>query len=165
MFTGFWPLIKLIFRRDRVKLPVWIICFTVFLLWMIPLLKEMYSDADTLATLYQTFALNPAGIFLTGMMDGPTFGALITIETVLWWGLAIAFMNILLIVRHTRQNEEMGAQELIQSCRVGRWASLLAVLKVAFLTNMIITVALGFGMTLLTDQWSASQSWLYALSM
>lgn len=165
MFAGLFPLIKLIFRRDRIKLPVWIICFTVFLLWMIPLLKEMYSEPDTLATLYQTFALNPAGIFLTGMMDNASFGALITIETVLWWGLAIAFMNILLVVRHTRQNEEMGAQELIQSCRVGRWASLLAVLKVAFLTNLIITVALGFGMTLLTDQWSASQSWLYAIAM
>ena len=64
MFTGLFSLIKLIFRRDRVKLPVWIICFTLFLLWMIPLLKEMYADAETMNTLYQTFALNPAGIFL-----------------------------------------------------------------------------------------------------
>ncbi|MCL1839544.1 hypothetical protein FWF89_00880 [Candidatus Saccharibacteria bacterium] len=166
MFTGLFPLIKLILRRDRVKLPIWIFCFTAFLLLMLPLLHEMYGDAASLNTLFETFSANAAGIFLTGVMDSPTFGALMTIETLLWWGLAIAFLNILLIVRHTRQNEEMGAQELIQSCRVGRSTSLVAVLIIAFLTNLIITVALGIGMSILNyDSWSTGQAWLYAITM
>ena len=165
MFAGLTTLVKLIFRRDRVKLPVWIFCFTLFLLWMVPMLQNIYGDQESLTTLYQTFATNPAGIFLVGFMDSPTFGAFMTIETLLWWGLAIAFLNILLVVRHTRQNEEIGAQELIQSCRVGRSTGLVAVLLVALLTNTLITIVLGFGMTLLGgDYWGADQAWLYAIN-
>lgn len=165
MFSGLFSLIKLVFRRDRVKLPVWIGCFTLFILYMIPTLQNIYGDAESLGVLSQTFSTNVAMQFLVGPMDGPTFGALFTIETLLWGGLAIAFMNILLIIRHTRHNEEIGAQELIQSCRVGRGASLLAALKVAFLTNLITTVALGFGMTALCDSWGANEAWLYAVTM
>ena len=165
MFAGLATLIKLILRRDRVKLPVWTICFVVFLLWMIPLLSDMYGDAASLEALYQTLSANAAGIFLTGTMDTPTFGALMTIETLLWWGLAIAFLNILLVVRHTRQNEEMGAQELVQSCRVGRGTSLMAVLIVALLANFVIAIGLGVGMSLMSDAWTSNQAWLYAVTM
>lgn len=83
----------------------------VSLIAMVPLLKNVYGDQQSLQMVYQTFSINPAGLFITGPMDAPTFGAMMTIETLLWWGLAVAFMNVL-IVRHTRQNEETGAQEL-----------------------------------------------------
>ena len=166
MFTGLFSLIKLILRRDRIKLPVWIIIFVASIIMMLPLLHDMYGDTESLTTLYQTFSANAAGIFLTGFMDGPNFGSLITLETLLWWGLAVAFLNILLVVRHTRQNEEIGAQELIQSCRVGRSTSLVAVLIVAVLTNIILTIGLGIGMAIFNyDAWSTGQAWLYALTM
>lgn len=165
MLTGTSKLIKLILRRDRVKLPVWIFCVTLSLLCMIPLLQSVYGDQNSLNTLYQTFSTNPAGVFLTGPIDEPTFGALFTIETLLWWGLGIAFMNTLLIVRHTRQNEEIGAQELILSGQVHRGTSLVAALVVAFGLNLITTIGIGIGMTLLANSWSTSQAWLYALSL
>ncbi len=165
MLTGISPLIKLILRRDRVKLPIWIICVVASLLCMIPLLQGVYGDQASLNTLYQTLGTNPAGVFLTGPIDEPTFGALFTIETLLWWGLVIAFMNTLLIVRHTRQNEEMGSQELILSGQVHRGTSLVAALAVAFGINLITTVGIGVGMTLLANSWSTSQAWLYALSL
>lgn len=164
MLVGVWSLIKLILRRDRIKLPVWVIGIAASLLAMIPLLRDMYGDPKELATLHGAFATNPAGIFLTGPMDGPTFGGLMTIETVLWWGLALAFMNTLLIVRHTRQNEEMGAQELILSGRAHRGSGLLAVLIVAIAANLLVALMLGIGMAG-EDGWSAGGGWLYALSM
>ncbi len=165
MFSGTWTLIKLILRRDRIKLPLWIIGIVVSLLLMIPLLKNVYGDTKSLTTLFQTFSSNPAGLFLTGPMDAPTFGGLMTIETLLWWGLVVAFMNTLLIIRHTRQNEEMGAQELILSGQTHHSTGLIAVLIVAFLMNLLVVVGLGLGMNAMEDSWGVNNAWLYALAL
>lgn len=164
MFAGTWTLIKLILRRDRLKLPLWIVLVVGFTLGMVPLLKNTYGDEATLTTLYQTFQGNSAGLFMTGMMDDPTFGALFTIETVLWVGLAVAFMNTLLVIRHTRQNEETGAQELILSGRVSHQASLIAILIVAFVVNLLIALGLGAGLSA-DSALSTSGAWLYSLAM
>lgn len=163
--AGLWTLIRLILRRDRVKLPLWIGGFVLSLLAMIPLLRDIYGSEESLQTLYATFGINPAGLFMTGPMDAPTFGALITIETLLWWGLAIAFLNILLIVRHTRHNEEIGAQELLLSGRVHRASGLVAALVVASGVNVLIVLGLGFGMEAMNVSWSSEQSWLFAVAM
>lgn len=164
MIAGIKPLIRLILRRDRLKLPLWTIGIVLSLLSMVPLLKETYGDPTSLATLFQTFGLNPAGLFLTGPMDAPTFGALMTIETVLWWGLLIAFMNTFFIVRHTRHNEEIGAQELILSGQVHRSASLTSALLVAFVVNAAIALGIGAGMGLAGDIWGGGSGWLFGLA-
>ena len=163
--TGTWNLIKLILRRDRVKLPVWILSLVGILLWMIPILKDTYAAPETLATLHQQFSMVPAGLFLTGPMDGANFGSLFTLETVLWWGIMIAFMNTLFVIRHTRQNEEMGAAELIFSGLVHRGAGLAAALIVAFVMNLVMAVLMGAGMCLLFDGWGNGSVMLYAVAM
>ncbi len=165
MFAGTWTLIKLIFRRDRIKLPVWIVAIVASLVSMVPMLRNVYGDETSLATLHETFGTNPAGIFLTGPMDAPTLGGLMTIETVLWWGLAVAFMNTLFVVRHTRQNEEMGAQELLLSGRAHRASGLIAALVVALGANLLLAVGIGVGLILVEASWSAEQAWLFGLSM
>ena len=163
--SGLLTLIRLILRRDRVKLPLWIGIFVLGLLAMIPLLRDVYGSEESLQVMYATLAANPAGLFMTGPMDGPTFGSLMTLETLLWWGLAIAFLNTLLVVRHTRHNEEIGAQELLLSGQVHRASSLVAVLIVALGVNVLITIALGLGMNVMDTGWGAEQSWLFAISM
>ncbi|HMR72499.1 MAG TPA: hypothetical protein PKD68_00630 [Candidatus Saccharibacteria bacterium] len=163
--AGLWTLIRLILRRDRVKLPLWIGGFVLSLLTMIPLLRDIYGSEESLRTLYATFGANPAGLFMTGPVDAPTFGALITFETLLWWGVAIAFLNTLLIVRHTRHNEEIGAQELLLSGRLHRASSLVAALVVALGVNVLIVLGLGFGMSAISASWSSGQSWLFAVAM
>lgn len=165
MFAGTWTLVKLILRRDRIKLPLWILSVVVSLIAMVPLLKNVYGDQQSLQMVYQTFSINPAGLFITGPMDAPTFGAMMTIETLLWWGLAVAFMNVLLIVRHTRQNEETGAQELLLSGRVHRNSTLLSVLIVAYICNALVAVGMGTGLTLSDADWNAQEAWLYGISM
>lgn len=164
--TGIWPLIKIILRRDRIKLPVWVLGIGLSLAGMVvPMLKDLYGDQKSLETLYASFGTNPAGLFLTGPMDGANFGALVTIETVLWWGLAIAFMNTLLVVRHTRHNEEIGAQELLLSGSVHRNAPLIAVLAVAFVANLALAGIISVGLLIVGGPWETSGAWLYGLSM
>ncbi len=163
--AGLGTLIRLILRRDRIKLPLWIGGFVLTLVSMIPLLRDVYGDEESLTTMYATFSANPAGLFMTGPMDEPTFGAFFTLETLIWWGIALAFLNTLLIVRHTRHNEEIGAQELLLSGQMHRASSLVAALAVAFGVNALIVLGLGFGMEAMSPGWATSQSWLYALAM
>lgn len=161
-----WTLIKLILRRDRVKLPVWIGVISLSLLSMIPVLQKTYGDQSSIDVLYQTFSVNPAGLFLTGPVDAPTFGALVTIETLLWWGLAIAFMSTLLIVRHTRHNEETGAQELLLSGQIRRSSSLVAALIVAVAANIVMGLVIGGGLVLIAGEyWSPEHSWLFGAAL
>ena len=163
--SGVGTLIRLILRRDRIKLPVWIGGFLLSLIAMVPLLQDVYGDKESLATVYATFNANPAGMFMTGPMDEPTFGAFMALETLLWWGMAIAFLNTLLVVRHTRHNEEIGAQELLLSGRVHRSSSLIAALTVSLAVNALIVLGLGIGLQAVDAPWSASQSWLYAVAI
>lgn len=163
--AGLWTLIRLILRRDRIKLPIWIIGFVLLLVAMIPLLNDVYGDDESLATMHATFSASPAGLFMTGPMDAPTFGAFMTIETLLWWGIAIAFLNTLLVVRHTRHNEEIGAQELLLSGKAHRASSLAAALIVALGVNIIIAGLVCVGFEAVNVPWQTSQTWLYALAM
>lgn len=163
--AGLWTMIRLILRRDRVKLPAWASAIVVSLVVMVPLLRDMYGDEESLQVMYATFVANPAGLFMTGPMDEPTFGAFFTLETLIWWGVAIAFFNTLLVVRHTRHNEEIGAQELLLSGQVRRSTSLVAVLIVALGVNILMTFAVGAGLEMTSPPWSNEQSWLYALTL
>lgn len=162
--AGLSTLLALILRRDRVKLPLILVLLITSLLAMIPLLGDVYGDTESLATMYATFGVNPAGLFMTGPMDAPTFGAFMTIETVLWWGLVVAFINTMLIVRHTRHNEEIGAQELLLSGQAHRASGLVAAMLTALVVNVIIAVGIGAGVQLFDPGWSAEQSWLYGVA-
>lgn len=165
MLAGVKALIRLNLRRDRLKLPLWTIGIVASLLSMVPLLQQTYGDSKSLISLHQTFGLNPAGLFLTGPMDLPSLGGLMTIETLLWWGLVIAFANTFLIIRHTRHNEEIGAQELILSGQVHRSAALTSSLWVALIFNGLLAIGLGGGLSLFGDIWGNGSGWLYGLAL
>lgn len=165
MFAGVGAFVKLILRRDRVKLPVLVASFSLILLAMIPMLREVYGEQTELDTLFVAFGTNPAGLFLTGPMNAPTFGGLMSIETLLWWGLAIALINTTFIVRHTRQNEEMGSQELLLSGRTHRSSGLVAALAVAFVMNFGITLVVGLGFSVMEPSWGVESAWVYAVAM
>lgn len=163
--AGVTQFIKLILRRDRVKLPVWLLGVVITLLAMVPMLRTVYGIDAELQTIYQTFSANPAGLVLTGPMDAPNFGAVMTIETLLWWGMAVVLMNTMFVVRHTRQNEELGAQELLLSGQAHRLSGLTAALIVALFMNVIVAVGLAVGLAVLDQSWTMESAWLYGISM
>lgn len=162
-----WTLVKLILRRDRIKLPVWILASSLTLLSIIPVLRSTYGEQQAIDALYQTFSANASGLFITGPMNAPTFGGLMTTETVLWWGMVVAFMSTLLIVRHTRLNEDMGAQELLLSGQIKRSDGLVAALIVAAGANIINGIIVAVGLWLLGGDsiGGAESAWLYGSSM
>src|SRR5690606_25632339 len=55
-----------------------------------------------------------------------TFGAMMAQEMLSWLAIFVALMSILLMVRHTRAEEEAGRAELVRSAVVGRHAHTVA---------------------------------------
>ena len=81
---------------------------------------------------------SPAATMMSGPgygLDNYTLGAMISNEMVLWLAVPAAMMSILLVVRHTRAEEETGRAELIRSAVVGRHAAPTAALIVALIAN------------------------------
>ncbi|GAA5063325.1 ABC-2 type transport system permease protein [Thermocatellispora tengchongensis] len=141
--TGTAAMVRLALRRDRIKLPVWLIAITV----MVP--RFYYAAATIVAPTPETRA-EAAQLIRTSFMRvlaGPVFGErAVTSQSYFlaaYWVeflLAAALMNILLITRHTRAEEQTGRAELIRAAVVGRHAQLTAALIVSGIGNAALAV-------------------------
>jgi len=86
-------------------------------------------------------------------MVGPVYGlehyhagAMYTNFMLVIMALFAGAMNIFLITRHTRQDEEAGRLEVIRSLPVGRLSNLAAALLTAVKVNAVMALLIGFGM-------------------
>jgi ABC-2 type transport system permease protein len=138
VFKGTGRLIRLVLRRDRVKLPIWIILTVAMVAASAPALQSAYPGITERVTYATTTASSVVGKIMGGAIDGPELGSILMIETFLFTAMLLAFMSVFLITRHTRQNEETGSAELISSGVVGRFAPLSAALIVAVAANILI---------------------------
>lgn len=139
--TGTGRLVRLVLRRDRVKLPIWIVAIAAIMFANIPAVINIYGGSvEKQLTYAATTAPSVVGRVFGGPINGPDIGSIVLNEVFLFAVILAAFMNTLLVVRHTRQNEETGREELISSAVVGRYASLTAALLVAFGANLLLVV-------------------------
>ncbi|WP_067897380.1 ABC transporter permease [Nocardia vaccinii] len=130
-FAGTRRLLRLYLRRDRVVLPLWV------LLLSIPLgsvyVESIEKVYGTLADRVQfAYAINtsPAQLAMYGPVYNTTVGMVGVWKAGVFHTL-IAIATILVVIRHTRAEEETGRGELMASTRVGRLANLTAALLVA----------------------------------
>ncbi|WP_033098000.1 ABC transporter permease [Rhodococcus pyridinivorans] len=147
-FTGLGTLLRLYLRLDRVRITVWTLALA-FTVWSTVLsLAAVYPDE---ASRQARAALleNPAAVLMTGPaygIDNYTLGAMTANELSLTVFVATAIMSILLVVRHTRAQEESGRLELLRALPVGAYAPPAAALMLVSVANLIvgtgITVAL-----------------------
>jgi len=81
-----------------------------------------------------------------------TFGALYTNFMMLFTAITVALMNIFLVVRHTRADEEKGRYEVVRSLPTGRLANLNATMIAASAVNIILSLVIGLGMFAFGDE-------------
>jgi ABC-2 type transport system permease protein len=146
--TGTGKLVRFILRRDRIKLPAWVLGITLMLAYYASALPEVYQTDEQLQGL-SPFMEGPVG----ALLSGPGYGVEdLTLERIivgvygLYFLLLAGLMNILLVSRHTRVEEQNGRSELIRSSVVGRHAQLTAVLIVAVVANLLLALLLGGAM-------------------
>ncbi|HTE22482.1 MAG TPA: anibiotic ABC transporter [Candidatus Limnocylindria bacterium] len=139
-FTGTWQLVRLALRRDRVKLSIIILTLSGVFYASVAQTIALYGKAEQQLTYVATTAPSVVSRVFGGPIDGPDIGAIVLNETFLFTALTVAFMSTLTVVRHTRQNEEFGRSDLIESGVVSRHASLTAALLVTVLANVLFAV-------------------------
>ncbi|MCL2559309.1 MAG: hypothetical protein FWE07_02370 [Turicibacter sp.] len=142
-------LVTFILRRERLSLVLWVIGIVGIVVYMPFLYEGMYP---TVTDRYAAMLMmaNPAIVAIVGPSTGAyTLGALMTQEILLISVLAVGIMNVLLVNRHTRVDEELGRLELIRSFPVGSTTILQAVFAVVVVANVLIggLVAVGFAVS------------------
>ena len=140
--NGLWRLIRLALRRDRWKLPIWLLVIIGTASSMPAALTETYGTEAARESYSLAIGTNVVGRMFGGLLDDTSLGSVMMVEAFAFISVLVMVMNSLLIVRHTRANEETGSMELIQSARVGRFAPLGAALIIALGTNIIVAVGI-----------------------
>lgn len=170
VFAGTWTLLKLALRRDRVRLPIWIISIVGLTVMMAASFPGIYASAEERQA-RAALIMNPATVAIAGPGHGAedyTFGAMMTNEMLAFTAIAVALMSVLLVVRHTRGEEASGSAELVRANVVGRYAQLTAALKLVAIANLIIAVLTGSGLGALGIEsigWESSFLYGAALGM
>jgi ABC-2 type transport system permease protein len=150
--AGTGTLVRLALRRDRIMIPAWVL----------PLALMVWSAAESFASLYRTpaeradVAASMARNASLRALYGPVFdtgiGGLTAWRMMAFAAALTGLMALLLVVRHTREEEESGRLELIGAGAVGRRAPLAAALLAGFgasaaLATLVTLLLLGQGAT------------------
>lgn len=168
---GFGHLIRLMMRRERVALPVWIIVVAMLPAATASAFAALYPDPAELEQAANLISGNPAFVAFLGPVYEPSLGGLTVWRVGAFLAVMIGIMNVLTVVRHTRAEEQAGRRELVGSAAVGRHAPLIAALVVVAIADILIgalstvglmangldtpgSVAFGLGIT--------SVGWLFA---
>ncbi|MGW6738392.1 ABC transporter permease [Streptomyces sp. NPDC055013] len=144
--AGTGTLLRFALRRDRVMIPVWVAVNALMVLSMPNTLENLYATPADRADLVQDTATNASFRALIGPVFGDSIGALTAWRVGVYAGALAAVLSMLLVVRHTRDEEESGRQELVASGMVGRRASLTAALLTAGVANAVLAVLVAAGL-------------------
>jgi ABC-2 type transport system permease protein len=139
--NGAATLLRFMLRRERFSLPWWLLGTAMLMAIQSTQSQSIYSTPEDLAKLRATLGGNAAVI----AMSGPTellanIGGEVVFEIFSYLAIVVGLMNMFLVGRHTRADEESGRAELIRSARVGRRAPLAAAIGLAGLANLAAAV-------------------------
>ncbi|QGU05458.1 ABC transporter permease [Corynebacterium comes] len=139
--TGTGTLLRFMLRRDRWRLPAWVLGLTLLMVYFSTALG-IVLDEESLVGMAQ-LASSP----ITALVGGPGYGFdAITVPRFLaglygtYLMLGAALMSILTISRHTRAEEQSGRAELVLAGVVGRHAQPTAALILTVLMNVLVGV-------------------------
>jgi ABC-2 type transport system permease protein len=136
--TGTGTLVRLVLRRDRLILPVWGLLAVAFPASIAGSTGELYPTAEALQEVARAAMANPAQLSTRGLVYAENIGGMTAWTVGSSGGMLLGLVSMLLVIRHTRVDEESGRSELVGSGVVGRHAPLTAVLGVVLAANLLI---------------------------
>lgn len=137
--NGTGELIRLALRRDRILLPAWLSMFVLLAISSAAATRDMFPTTESIVAAATTMNGTPALVAVYGRIYDPTsVGALAMLKALGTGALILAVFSIVLVVRHTRSDEETGRRELLGAGVVGRHAPLAAALSVAAGANLVL---------------------------
>lgn len=151
LFDGTGTLIRFILRRDRLRLPIWLVSFAAVSAIIALAFVGLYQNQEERQAMAETMR-NPAMTAMVGPgygLDNYTVGAMTAHEMLLMTAVVVGLMSILLVTRHTRTDEEDGRIEMVRSLPVGRLSNLMSILLVLTGANIVLALLTAFSLTAL----------------
>ncbi|MFI0481366.1 ABC transporter permease [Actinomadura sp. 9N215] len=144
-FEGTRKHVRLILRRDRILLPVWVIVLSMFPASFTNSYKTLYDTAAEQKEMFEGTAASASYVAMFGPAFGSEIGALGAQRTTDVM-ILVCLASLLTVIRHTRAEEESGRRELLASTPVGRHAPVTAALAVVFAADLVLGLFAMMGM-------------------
>jgi len=140
-FAGTGELVRMALRRDRILLPVWLILLVTIAAGTAESTISLYKTPGPRIQAAQNINHTLALVALDGRIyDVRSAGAIAMVKMSGFGVILVAILAIVLVIRHTRAEEETGRLELVGSAVVGRRAPLTAALLVAAGASIVLGV-------------------------
>lgn len=137
--SGWLLLLRMALRRDRVLLPAWIAVFALVAGGSAAATDSLYADPAALASAGTAVNSAPALLAMYGpVYDVTSLGAVGLMKMNAMGAALVGLLGLLLVIRHTRADEEVGRTELAAAGAVGRHAALAAALATAGITVVAV---------------------------
>ncbi|PPK65173.1 ABC transporter permease [Actinokineospora auranticolor] len=145
---GTWVLARLALRRDRVLLPAWMAALALVAITSAAATKGLYPTADSVRQAAGALNDTPAMVAVYGhIADVSSLGALAMLKPLTTGAVLVAVLAAMLVVRHTRAEEEAGRLELVRAGLVDRFAPMTAALVVVIGANAVMAVVTALGLS------------------
>ncbi|MFG3284093.1 ABC transporter permease [Streptomyces sp. NPDC048111] len=154
--AGTGALLRLALRRDRVMIPLWVAGLGGLVASGASTLEKVYATAAERADVARSAGGNGSLRALYGPVLDDSLGGLTAWRFGGFGYVLAAVMSLLIVVRHTREEEETGRQELLASAMVGRRAPLASALLAAFVANAAVTCVITAGLAKSTGNTAGS---------
>ncbi|MBP7631553.1 MAG: hypothetical protein KA758_13955 [Acidimicrobiales bacterium] len=147
-FTGTARIVRLVLRRDRLRLALWMGGVTSMVVISAASLLATYPDQATIDAYGSVFSGNPALVAFAGPgygMDDPNIGVILVNEVQLWGLITLGLMSVFLVNRHTRAEEDVERADLLRSSVLGRHAVAAATVAVVTAAHVVVAAVCAAG--------------------
>ncbi|MEV6619877.1 ABC transporter permease [Amycolatopsis sp. NPDC051106] len=144
--TGTWSLLRLVLRRDRLLMPLWIVCLAVAPMGYLSSIEAAYPDAASRQHFYDLNASSATFVVRNGPLYGSSVGNLLAWQCG-FVPVVVGLIALLTVVRHTRTEEEAGRRELTGATVVGRHAGLAAAVLATCGACLVYGLLVGLGLS------------------
>ncbi|MBA4866658.1 ABC transporter permease [Streptomyces sp. PSKA54] len=145
--AGTGTLLRLALRRDRVMMPVWVAVVVLMVVSGVSSIGQLYDTTAKRAELAVDMSANSSMRAMYGPVFGDSVGAIVAWRFGGFAAVLAAVMSLMIVIRHTREEEETGRHELLASAMVGRRAPLTAALLAALVANTAVALLIAAGLS------------------
>ncbi|MFJ2863431.1 ABC transporter permease [Kitasatospora sp. NPDC087314] len=146
--AGTAALLRFDLRRDRVRIPAWVLGLGLLTLASANSVHAVYPTVADRASIAHASA-DPAVLAMTGpghYLTDYTWGAMLGHRLLGLLAVLAGLMSVLIVSRHTRSEEESGRAELVRSAAVGRHAQLAAALATTAVADLALGLLIAAGL-------------------
>jgi ABC-2 type transport system permease protein len=145
--SGVAPLTRFTFRRDRVRILVWIAAIVLVVVATVGSVKGLYPNQAELDKAARASKNNAAAIIFNGPAQGlDTVGGQVAFQTGTFGLILMGLLSLFMLGRLTRGEEQAGRAELLRALPIGEHslaaAALITVAAMNMLTGALVTFAL-----------------------